>query len=148
MTRAEKAVEKNKEGYNCAQSVLYAFAADCGLDAETGMALSTGFGAGIGRTQGICGAASGAVMALGLKYGKRNDTEGREKIEDCYNRVQEFLRAFAAEAGSTQCRELLSGCDLSTEEGKAYFKEHNLKETCLSCIRLSCDLAQEAMEEK
>ena len=35
--------------------------------------LSCGFGAGISKTGNICGAVSGAIMVIGMKYGKTKE---------------------------------------------------------------------------
>ena len=45
----EKAKQLFMEGYNCSQAVLGAFCADCGIDFETAMKLSSSFGGGMGR---------------------------------------------------------------------------------------------------
>ena len=65
----EKAEELFKSGYNCSQSVIGAFCDDLGLDFNTTMKLSEGFGGGMGATQGVCGAVSGMFMVLGTLYG-------------------------------------------------------------------------------
>ena len=44
----EKAVNLHKNGYNCAQSIVCAFAQELGADYETAFRLSEGFGGGIG----------------------------------------------------------------------------------------------------
>ena len=51
--------------YNCAQSVLVPFAAECGLTEEQAYKVGAHFGAGmkIGQT---CGAITGALMVLGM----------------------------------------------------------------------------------
>ncbi|MCD8341863.1 MAG: C-GCAxxG-C-C family protein [Clostridiales bacterium] len=53
--------------YNCAQSVLIPFAERRGMDTATANALSANFGAGM-KMASVCGAVTGALMALGL-YG-------------------------------------------------------------------------------
>ncbi len=52
MEKAEKAVNKFKEGFNCAQSVLHAYAGELGLPEDLAMKVATvrvrpGEGAGI-----------------------------------------------------------------------------------------------------
>ena len=44
----EKAHELFKQGYNCAQSVFAAFCDVTGIDFETAIKLTSGFGAGMG----------------------------------------------------------------------------------------------------
>ena len=67
--RVSLAHSRFSEGYSCSQSVLAAFAPELGLDADAALRVSAAFGGGMGRTGGTCGAVTGALMALGLKYG-------------------------------------------------------------------------------
>ena len=53
--------------FNCAQSVLLAFGDKTGLDEKTARAIAGGMGGGVGGCkEEICGALSGAVLALGM----------------------------------------------------------------------------------
>lgn len=79
-TLAEIAVAKFTEGYNCSQSVLYACHGRLGLDPSASLKLACGFGDGIGRCQEICGALSGGIMALSLRYG-RGEGEDTERTD-------------------------------------------------------------------
>ena len=65
--RVQVAVNTFKEGFNCAQAVFSAYCDLFGIDRETALRLSSGFGAGMGRKQEVCGALSGAIMLIGLK---------------------------------------------------------------------------------
>lgn len=56
------------EGFNCSQIVLSSFAEDLGLDSEMANKVATCFGGGMGSGD-TCGAVTGALMVLGLKYG-------------------------------------------------------------------------------
>ena len=47
--RVEKAVELFREGYNCSQSVVAAYADLYGFTEEQALKMSASFGAGIGR---------------------------------------------------------------------------------------------------
>ena len=70
MTKADGAVTLFQEGFTCSQAVLSVFADDFGLDRDLALRISQGFGAGIAYTDDICGALSGAVMVIGLRYGE------------------------------------------------------------------------------
>ena len=69
MSRVEQAVSCFKGGFNCSQAVLSTYAQDFGLDREAALKLAAGFGGGMGRMAGTCGAVTGAFMVLGLKHG-------------------------------------------------------------------------------
>ncbi len=67
MTRAEQALENKKNGMNCAQSVVAAFADCVDVPQETLLALSQPLGVGIGGSmEGTCGALTGACIIVGL----------------------------------------------------------------------------------
>ncbi len=78
------------------------------------------------RTNRQCGAVSGAIMGLGLATG-RNSPE--QQVDESYRLVQEFLRRFENEFGSTNCREL-TGYDLSTAGGLQAFRESDQADRC------------------
>jgi C_GCAxxG_C_C family probable redox protein len=141
-SKAKVALRKFEEGYHCTQSVTYAFADEVNIDKNVLMTISTGFGAGFGRKQEVCGAVSGAVIILGAKYG-RKENEPIDKTEKTYSEVQKFIDEFTKEKGSIICSELLQGCNLLTEEGQKIFKEKNmLHEICFKCVELSCNILQ------
>jgi len=130
-------------GYNCAQSVLTPFASQMNIDVETVLKLSSGFGAGMGRLQKTCGAITGAYMVIGLKYGKQESDESKEKVN---NLIQEFTRKFRQEHKFTNCRELLN-CDLKTEEGQLYFEQHNLQErVCSKCVGNAVSILEDLID--
>lgn len=111
-THEEKAKELFLQGYACSQAVLGAYAREVGLDEQTALKISLPFGGGIGRLRETCGAVSGMLMALGLKYADTAPTA--QAKADVYARVQELVRRFKEENGSVICRELLG---LSKPEG-------------------------------
>lgn len=134
-TKNETATERFLSGYNCAQSVLFAYGPDLGLDADTALKISTGFGGGIARQGEVCGAITGGVMVLGLKYG-RGIQQDRTATDNTCQKTIELMSQFKKRHGSCQCRELLNGCDLTTAEGKLRFKEQDLKyKTCVGCVQ-------------
>lgn len=133
MSRAEIAGGKFREGFNCAQSVLYSYAQELKIEKDMALRIATGFGGGMGRKQEVCGAVSGGIMVLGLIYG-RGENDDRKKQDETYAKVRELIDAFKKEYGTICCRELLPGCVLLTEEGQKQFKENNLKEKCCGYV--------------
>lgn len=141
MTKCEKAKELFSKGFNCSQSVFTAFAEKYGLPQETALKIACGFGSGM-RNGEVCGAVSGAVMVIGLKYGQSIATDNESKSL-CYSKTVEFTKAFRERNSSIICRDLL-GCDISTGKGMDYAKQHNLfKTTCVDMICSSVKLLEE-----
>lgn len=144
-TRSDIAEAKMLEGYNCAQAVLYAFCEDLGFDPNTALKFATGFGAGMARKQEVCGAVSGGILALGLKFG-RGEGQGKTVTEETYRRVRDLMARFESEHGSCMCKDLLEGRDLNTDEGQQSFKEHDcLHKTCVCCVRTVVKAVEELL---
>ncbi len=140
--KGQLAADKFAEGYNCAQSVVFAFCDECGIGEDAALKVACGFGGGMGRKQEVCGALAGGIMVLGLRRG-RGTQEGRPVTEDLYQKIREFMDAFVVQNGSYLCRDLLSGCDLSTAEGRRRLKEDGLHEkVCGPCVRSAAELLQ------
>lgn len=135
MKKSELAVATFEDGYNCAQSVFSVFCEDLGIEADAALKIATGFGAGMGRKGEVCGAVTGGIMVLGAQHG-RGENEDRDVTYATYARTRDLMDQFAARHGTCLCRQLLNGCDLTTEEGQAYFRENDLlNRVCKPCVK-------------
>jgi len=124
--RSQKAGEMFSSGFSCAQSVFASFAADLELDKTTTLKIASTFGGGVAKTASVCGAVTGALMVIGLKYGSKDIPDQITK-EHIYGKAHEFIKMFRKKHGSIICRELL-GYDISTVSGKNMVNELNLSE--------------------
>ena len=141
MTKAEDAATLFQQGFNCTQSILSVFATDFGLDRNIAARISQGFGAGIGRTDEICGALSGVIMVIGLRYGGLTPDDSAAK-EKTYAMVGEFVQKFKALHSSVACTDLL-GYNLSDPQQYADAKAHKVaKEKCPAFIRDAVELVE------
>ncbi len=118
---ARRAVELFAGGYTCSVAVALAFGRGLGLDEATLYRAASGFAGGMGGLGQTCGALSGAVLVLGLRYAPQDPTD-REIRQDAWALVRRFMRDFEAEAGSMRCAELIR-CDLSSREAVASARE-------------------------
>ncbi len=120
MNANEKAVALHASGCNCCQAVIMSACEAYGLTEKQAYRLGAFFGAGM-RSGEVCGAVSGALMGLGLKYGDENNRQcGVSK---------EFLKAFQEEFGSILCREILEKhqkklCPALIDYCAKYLEEH------------------------
>lgn len=123
MTHIEKANELFGRKFHCSQAVFAAFAEELGLTEKQALKIAACFGSGMRKGE-VCGACTGALMALGLKYGQavEQDMDSRQKTNEVTDR---FMADFIEENGSYMCKELL-GCDVSTQEGIAIALEKEL----------------------
>lgn len=142
MDEIETAVNYFKSGYSCSQSVLAAFGPKLGLDLETALKVASTFGGGIGRTGETCGAITGALMVLGLKY----DRTEPEAKENSIKRAREFINKFKTRSphGVTTCRDLL-GHDISTPTGRAFAKENGLYGNCTNLVQYAAEIVKEML---
>ena len=90
------------------------------------------------RKQEVCGAVTGAIMAIGLKHGQAREDDKAAK-ETTYRLSRELMERFQAEFGSCLCRELLPGIDLTSEAGHQRYKAEGWSEKiCRPCVRSPC----------
>jgi C_GCAxxG_C_C family probable redox protein len=129
---AERAVRLFDSGFNCAESVLLALSEEFDQVVPVVPRIATGFGAGIGRTGQICGALSGAIMAIGLKQGC-DKPEEKEKRNATYEDIRKMLKAFQKEFRSIECVEITQ-CSLQTSKGQEKYRKKELRKTL--CPRL------------
>jgi C_GCAxxG_C_C family probable redox protein len=136
MSKADTATEMMAtHRLNCAQSVLTAFCEELGLEKGLATRIAGGFGAGIARTDNICGAITGAYMVLGLQP-YPEITDPRQRLDRVYANIQTFQQKFLTLHGSIRCTDLL-GYNLSTPEGLANARAQNL--SAVVCPKLVGD---------
>ena len=133
----EEVIALFKEKYNCCQSIFLPYSKLFGIDRETALKMSSGFGGGIARMGEVCGAINGAVMVLGLKYGftDNKDIEQKEKLNSI---IRDFVKKFKISHKNIYCRTLL------TEDEGVVYKMHSDK--CASIVEEVCDLLDEYLE--
>lgn len=106
--------------------------------------IATGFCSGISRTCGMCGAVSGAIMAISLFYGR---SKPGESVETCYIAVQRLMDMFENKFDSTNCKELID-CDLKTDEGQNTFLSNNLVDKCKDYTEEATKIVMSIIEDE
>jgi C_GCAxxG_C_C family probable redox protein len=106
--------------------------------------IASGFCGGIARTSGICGAVSGAIMAISIFCGRGLPDE---PIDKSYTPVKKLIEIFEKKFASTNCRQL-TGCDLGTEEGRKRYFAANMLERCRGYTQEATRMAMSIIEEK
>lgn len=146
--KTRHATERFKSGFNCSQSVLSAFAEDFGLSRDSCLRLASPFGSGIARMQETCGAVTGALMAIGLKYGKgENGTEDDKTI--AYRQSQFLVNEFKKRNTTICCRQLLDGYDMNSPQEMAKIMELDLYNNyCLKYIQDAVEITETILSDK
>jgi len=135
---------RHREGFNCAQATFSTLAEGLGLPLDAAMQIAAPFGGGMGRRGEVCGAASGALMALGLRYG--SSVADKNAKEAMYAITAEFLRRFETRAGALHCRDLIQA-DMTTPEGLAWARARNVFATiCPGLITAAIEIADDLMQ--
>lgn len=129
--RQQRAQEFHGKGYNCAQSVVCAYADLVGLDEQTAYKMAEGFGLGMGVME-LCGALSGAFMLAGVKGSAGVEAPGTTKAQT-YQTTREMANAFKEKNGTYLCRELKGVTD------------GNVRRSCPGCIEDACALVEKML---
>ena len=137
------ALDLHDNGFNCAQAVFAALA-DVREDGRAA-ALRTAacFGGGM-RCGEVCGAVTGALMAIGLAHGHDRPDDAERKA-DVAARTRAFVAEFRERNGTLLCRELL-GEDPSAPEAAARLREQGrFRSTCPGAIADAVDIASRSL---
>ena len=146
MSHVEKSLKLFEAKFNCAQSVFSSFSNELGLDEKQALKIAGCFGSGMRKGE-VCGACTGALMVLGLKYGQSElgDRESKVKSDEL---CVKFLEEFEKENGSYICNELLN-CDIRTKEGIEYALENSLfTELCPKMVESATLIVEKIINEE
>jgi C_GCAxxG_C_C family probable redox protein len=142
VTHTEEAEALFAGGFNCAQSVLAAFGVDLGLERDTALKLAAPFGAGMARSGQACGAVTGSLMVIGLKFGAANSWNKIQKAR-VLTKSRKFMERFRERHRDINCRELI-GVDLGTDAGRKEAKRRNVFEArCMNFVRDAAEILDE-----
>jgi C_GCAxxG_C_C family probable redox protein len=135
---SKTATKHFKDGYNCSQSVLLTMAEYWKCKDELIPKMATAFGGGMARCGSACGALTGGLMAIGIKYGTNEPSS--EKAACAYELAETFYRRFEKRNGNILCRELI-GLDLSdTEQRKKAREEHLFEKKCPAFVKSAVEI--------
>lgn len=114
------------KGFGCAEAVMISMAEAHGIQSDLIPRIATGFCGGMAKTDGMCGAVSGGVMALSMIHGRDTADGDRDTVNE---KVQHFIADFFEKYATTGCT-ALTGCDLRTKEGHDKFNALNMHARC------------------
>lgn len=144
-TAENKAIKVFSKGYNCAQSIFYAYCSKVGIKEADAERIAAGFGGGIAMNQNICGALTGAIILIGCKYFDNNDVKGSKRR--VYKKVNMFLGEFEKLHGSINCKELI-GVDFFAKVELQEAREKDLfNKICSRYIESICSLLEKHIPE-
>ena len=148
---AENAMNHFKYGLTCAECAFLGFL-DLGLTdfPPEVIALSSGFGGGMGGTKHTCGAVNGGMLAIGTMQGRKNPyalptfeervDELHHEMTGVYPRHGEYVTACIKEYGTIDCRDLC----LPFSEDQQKEKSRNCKKIIGFCAKEATKAALKA----
>lgn len=112
----EKVIQEQfMKGYDCSQVVLSHFAEKLGLTKDEANKVSACFGGGMMQAD-TCGAFTGALMAIGLKYGHYDAENLMAQKGVMMEKCGEFKAKFVEKYPSCKCLDII-GYNVTTPEG-------------------------------
>ncbi|NTV66642.1 MAG: hypothetical protein HGB06_02975 [Chlorobaculum sp.] len=145
MQRKEKALKLFSNRCNCSQAVFAAFRQAEVLDEASALRLATMFGGGVaGLGGGLCGAVSGALLALSMRHGM-GGIEELENKKRTYEFGRQFMAEFEKRMGSCRCESILGLC-IGEPENLQKAREMKLFETiCVDAVATAADILEEML---
>ena len=128
------AITYGERYHGCAQAVVAPFLEILGISDDDFLAVASCFAGGCGKCQ-ICGAVSGGLIILGLRYGRRKLEDGMEVLDKSLEIGGELIDRFLAMYETTNCCDL-TGFDLGDlEQRKAFMDSKEATEKCAKRIK-------------
>jgi len=133
---ADRAERYFADGHNCAMAVLRAVAEALDLACPACIpAVALGLGGGVGHTGRICGAATSAVMALGLAVNRFSDGSLVDKKDETVTLAAGLVNRFVEAFGSAECAVLLGFRWAEPGAVERFHRENRKERTCTPAVR-------------
>ena len=128
----------------CSQCAYAHGARMLGFDEEQALLASSGFGWGMQHGE-RCGAVTGSLMALGLKYGYRNKEEF-PNYQILKKKQAEFDRRFLAGVGALTCAEILKG-NYAVEKERAQIYAEKRYDACEEVMGFAISILEDLLND-
>lgn len=141
----KRAFELIDRYHACAQCSLMAIQEVCGYQDELLTKASVGLSGGVGGMRSVCGALTGSVLGLGLKYGRdvsfvgKTEEEAVAMEEAAMEPAMKLAKWFEREYGTINCHDIRQshmGTDLNSkiEWQKEWLDELGMHERCAGIV--------------
>jgi len=128
----------------CSQCAFAHGARMLGFDEEQALLAASGFGWGMQNGE-RCGAVTGSLMALGLKYGYRN-AEEFPNYQILKKKQAEFDRRFLEGVGALTCGEILKG-NYAVEKERAQIYEEKRYDACEEVMGYAMSILEDLLND-
>ena len=124
-SRVDEAVNRKRNGYNCAQAVACTYCDLAEIDEDTAKNLMQGFAVGMGGSmEGTCGALVGATSVLGMI-----NKNPQKTVKDTRKMMQDFME----QNGTVICKELKG------------VNDGIVKRECIDCVKDAACLLEKSI---
>jgi C_GCAxxG_C_C family probable redox protein len=138
------ALEHFQQGYSCAQAIFSAFSPMYGLSEELALKIASPFGGGIARLGETCGAVTGAIMVIGLKYGQADRSDPVEN-QPVYHLCRVLIERFREHNETIRCYELI-GIHLDDPDELRMARENGVfKDHCRGYVQTAAEILLEIL---
>lgn len=142
---ADKTREWFSQRINCAQIAFAHGAYYLGFDIEDALKIASTFGGGM-RCGGMCGAAIGALMAIGLKYGN-SEPNDVEQVEILRAKQALYKEKFIEMHKHLNCVDLLGGLNYGNPDDRAQIMSSGITGTlCPQIVANACNILDEVLD--
>ena len=133
--------------YGCAESTLVALQSIFGLPDPADSSAAIALNGGIAYSRGMCGAISGAALALGKLAESRMDDHRLAK-KTARLLTQQLMAEFDAEFSSTDCRDLIEYEISIPAQHDAFIASNVWRTTCMQQIAFSVEKLASLADER
>ena len=142
----QRVTQVMEKSHNCAQSAFYALSEQFGLGGDDVLKALTPL-PGIAERGETCGAITGALMAMGMIYG-RDRLDDWEKYRSSLVPTNTFCKKFESEMGTTSCCQIQeqafgTSFNLMDPEQLRAFQRAGATSKCTNVVQKACRLAAE-----
>ncbi len=128
---------------NCAQAIFSVYGQYLGVDHDTCLKITSVFGGGINHTGNVCGAVTGALMVIGLKYG---DIEIKDPSKS-YEVASNFMKKFKDRNETVICRQLINH-ELKTAEDLDHAYKTGVFNNCPKFVMDAAEILEKMIESE
>ncbi len=140
----ETCLQYFNSGFSCSEAVLIGASRYLDIHNNIIPGIATPFAGGVSRKgHGVCGALSGAMMAIGLKYGRNTSTGDRSVA---FKKAVSLIDRFKEEYGTLNCIEII-GLEGMSEEEIQKRKQHTRDTICRPLVEQVGKWIQEELTE-
>ncbi len=107
--------------------------------------MGNAFGGGMAKTGETCGAVTGALMLISLKYGA-GDAGQTSLKEKTYERAGKFIKEYKLRYTCVACRDLL-GFNMGSDTRPEKEKKDIISKKCPDYVRNAAEILEEMLKE-